>query len=169
MVPIVSCRAFLWPKLPWMGIGRSPPSVGQPARGRSKARWPTNTHASIPGGRQPRLEGRREPHGADDEYEANGIVPRQPLLEHDPGEDHEHSQGDDLLDDLELIAGELAAEIPAAIRRHHQAVFEERDPPRDEDDREERLALEKLEFQLPVPRNGHEDVGADEEEDGFHR
>jgi len=43
-----------------------------------------------------------------------------------------------------------------AIGRHRQAVFEQRDPPRDYDRFPERPVVTV--FQVPVPGEGHEDV-----------
>src|SRR5688572_16431120 len=105
---------------------------------------------------RPRLERAREKHREDDAHEARGVIPRQFFLQDNRREGDEHREGDALLDDFELVAGKLAAEVTAAICRDHQAIFEEGDAPRNEDDREERAALEPLELEVAVPGDGHE-------------
>jgi len=47
--------------------------------------------------------------------EAHGVVPREFLLQHEPREHDEHGERDGLLDDLELVAAKLAAEVAAAL------------------------------------------------------
>src|SRR4051812_24999636 len=83
------------------------------------------------------FEGGREPDGEEDEREADAVVPGKFFLQHERREDDEDRESDALLDDLELVAAKLAAEVAAAVRRYHQTVLEERDAPRDEDDHEE--------------------------------
>jgi hypothetical protein len=77
--------------------------------------------------------------------------------------DGEHDQRDRLLDDLELIRGELPVADP--VRGHLEAVLEERNPPADEHgggDGRRSVA------QMPVPGGGHERVGDDQQQDGQH-
>ncbi len=84
-------------------------------------------------------------------------------MEVEEGEDSEDRQRNDLLDDFELEKGELA--VADAVGWDLEAVFEEGDEPADDDDGQQRgVAV----LEVAVPGDGHEDVGADEEKDGFH-
>src|ERR1035437_2028411 len=149
---------------PYCGVRR--PQAG--GRANERIRAPGTDPLMVAGRGGARLEGGGEPQGEHDEQEAHGVIPGEFFLEHEPGEADEDHQRDALLDDLELITAETAAEIARAVRRHHQAVFEKGDAPRSQNDEEERFALQPLELQLPIPGEGHEDVGADEEKNGFH-
>ena len=92
-------------------------------------------------------------------------------IEQEGEDDREDGQGDHLLDDLELHQVErTAVAVEAdAVRRDGEAVLEEGDAPREQDDEDERPAgryLHLLEFEMPVPRERHEDVRKDEHDDG---
>ena len=65
------------------------------------------------------------------QQQAHGVVPAQFFAEHQPRKDDEHDQRDGFLDDLQLIAGELPVAEP--VGGHHQAVFEKRDAPGNQD------------------------------------
>ena len=55
--------------------------------------------------------------------------------------------------------------IAQAVRRHLQAIFKERNAPAGENGEPERgMRL----FEMPVPGAGHENVRADEQQDGPH-
>jgi len=62
------------------------------------------------------------------------------------------------LNRLELSAVEFVR--VDAVRRHLETVFEEGDPPAREDYFLERFAAE---FQVVIPREGHEDIRYDEQ------
>lgn len=89
------------------------------------------------------------------------MVPADLLAEIEHRETAEDHERDDLLNDLELRG--RVNRIAPAIGGHLQAVFEESDAPAYENDDEQRLALE---LQVAVPRDGHEEVRADEQRDG---
>ena len=72
---------------------------------------------------------------------------------------------DDFLKDLELPERQLPVSNP--VGRHLQHVFEERDTPAHEDRHHERLRAEV--FQVRVPRERHEDVRADQEQNGLEK
>ena len=92
-------------------------------------------------------------------------------LEQEGDDDGEHGQGDDLLDDLELhqVEGTAVALEADPVRRDGQAVLEEGDAPRKQDDEDKRPAggdFHLLELEMAVPGERHEDVRAYEHEDG---
>ena len=104
-----------------------------------------------------------EERSGDEAAEGYAMVPAQVISEVVDGEDSEDGEGDDLLDDLELVGREGAG--ADAIGGDLEAVLEEGDGPADEDDLPERdLAV----LEVSVPGEGHEDVGADEQKDGPH-
>ena len=111
------------------------PSCGRPSVEFPTARIPATQRDALPKigsmarWRLGRFERRGEPHREQNQPEAHGVVPSEFFLQHDPGEDHEYPERDALLDDLELVAAELAAEVAAAVGRDHQAVLEKRDSP----------------------------------------
>ncbi len=71
--------------------------------------------------------------GASDEAaEGYGVVPVELVAEVVDGEDAEYAEGDDLLDDLELVGGKGAG--ADAVGGDLEAVLEERDAPTDEND-----------------------------------
>ena len=113
----------------------------------------------------------------DEAAESGEMVPMQCLaLKEHGGEHGEHNERDDLLDDLELHQRERPAitRKTNAVGRYLARVFGQRDSPRKEDDGVERPVGDDfhfLQFQVPVPGKGHEDVGHNEQEDGtesFH-
>lgn len=108
-----------------------------------------------------------------DETHAGGeVVPFECLaLEEDHCEEGEDDEGDDFLDDFQLDEGEgTAVALEAeAVAGDLQGVFEECHAPGDEDDAYQRPVVDEfhfLEFEVTVPGEGHEDVGADEQQDG---
>jgi DME family drug/metabolite transporter len=110
----------------------------------------------------PLVEDEERPGG--DEAKSDKVVPGQWFLQVENREDGEDRKRDDLLDGLQFRRREVAMADP--VRGHHQAVFEERDPPADKDYSHQRGLLE---LQVPVPGKGHEDVGGQEEADGDDR
>jgi len=118
-----------------------------------------------------------EVHRQHQKHEANEVIESEGfVLEEYQGEDDEYHQGYDFLDDFELKQTERPAEflVADAIGGHHQHVFKERDAPADEYDAEQAEVLTPvhlLEFQMTIPREGHEGVGGEEKRDGqqcFH-
>src|ERR1035441_7416164 len=81
--------------------------------------------------RSGRLERKGEERGHAEKGERHEIIPREFLLQKRGREDDEDDDRDNLLNNLELVSREVA--IAEAIRRHRQAVFEQRDAPRDQD------------------------------------
>src|SRR5579872_3881420 len=106
-------------------------------------------------------EGKRD--GADDAEKSRAVIPGDLLAEIDPGEDAEYAQGDHFLNNLQLKCGELA--VSKAIRGNLKAIFEKGDQPAHHDHGDERSAPV---LQVPVPGDGHEDVGTDQKQDCFH-
>ena len=100
------------------------------------------------------------------------MVPLHGLaLEKEGDDDGEDGQGDHLLDHLELhqVEGTAVPVEADPVRRDGEAVLEEGDAPREEDDEDERPAggdLHLLEFEMTVPGECHEDVREHEHDDG---
>lgn len=84
-------------------------------------------------------------------------------LEHDVGNDTEHSKRDTLLYDLQLDKIEGASIFYKAntIGRHLTTVFKESDAPRKRNDTQQGPVVRDtvlLKFQMPIPSQRHEDV-----------
>ena len=84
-------------------------------------------------------------------------------LEHDVGNDAEHSQRDTLLDDLQLnkIEGTSVFNKADAIGRHLTTIFKKSDTPGEEyhaDEGPMAGCARFLKFQMPIPSKRHEDV-----------
>src|ERR1019366_8475380 len=116
-------------------------------------------------GRSRCLERKGEERGDAEKHEGDEIIPREFLLQKRNREADEDDERDNLLNDLELESRELA--IAEAICRHRQAVFEQRDRPRDHDRFPKRPGVTV--FQVPIPSEGHEDVRQNQQKDGGHR
>ena len=92
------------------------------------------------------------------------MVPMQVCsLEHDVGNDAEHSQRDTLLNNLQLneVEGSAILHETDTIGRHLTAVFKESDAPRKRNDTQQGPVVRDsvlLEFQMPIPSQRHEDV-----------
>jgi hypothetical protein len=115
-------------------------------------------------GRLAWLEAVEHEEGSGDEAGEGGkVVPVQAAAEVEDAKDAEDGEGDHFLHDFELVRGEGAD--ADAVGRHLEAVFKEGDAPADEDDLPEG---DLAELQVTVPGEGHEDVGADEQEHGSH-
>ena len=89
----------------------------------------------------------------DEAAEGYGVVPVEPFAEVVDGEDTEDSEGDDLLDDLELGWRESAG--TDAVGGDLQAILEEGDAPADEDDFPE---CDIFVLEVSIPGDSHEDV-----------
>ena len=72
------------------------------------------------------------------------------------------------MDNLQLIAGERATELAKAVRWNHETILQECDAPGEQNHPNQRFVIEKAEFQMPIPRESHEDIGTNKEQDGFH-
>src|SRR4051794_15543023 len=81
------------------------------------------------------LAGEHERGSARKAGEGADIAPADRFLEHHHGEDREYREGDDFLGDLELPAGE-AVSVADPIGGHGEAIFDQCDPPADQDGRE---------------------------------
>ncbi len=103
------------------------------------------------------LRQKRKRHGREDANEGGHVVPRRFHFEIKEGKHDEHRQRDHFLDNLKLVGGVGIA--PPTVGRHLEQVFKKGNAPTHEDDKEQRLVLE---FQMPIPREGHEDIRAGE-------
>ena len=84
------------------------------------------------------------------------MVPAQFLAEDGDGEGGKHDEGNDFLDDLELRGRKGG--VADAVGGHLEAVFEERDAPTDQDDRQHGPLGTPQELQVAVPGERHEEV-----------
>ncbi len=77
-------------------------------------------------------------------------------------ENHKNTDGDDFLDDLELehVEGPSGSVASYFIGRHHQRVLQQGNAPADEDGGDQANVLE---FEMPVPGNGHKGVGRNQQ------
>lgn len=102
--------------------------------------------------------------------ETRQVVPPQGVRFHeDDGEDREDQQGDDLLDHFELPDREGASQLGAAdaVGRDLETVFEQGDPPAEQDDGQHPEALYfGFESDMPVPSQCHKGIGKDQQGDG---
>ena len=115
----------------------------------------------------------KEIHGADQEEEADRVIPLELLgAKKDQRECDKDHERDHLLDHFHLEQGEWAAVVlmPEPIGGHLQAVFKKGNAPTDQDHSKESQifkTLHALEFQVPIPSEGHEGIGGNEEQDGI--
>lgn len=102
--------------------------------------------------------------------ETRQVVPPQGVRFHeDDGEDREDQQGDDFLDHFELPDREGASQLGAAdaVGRDLETVFEQGDPPAEQDDGQHPEALYfGFESDMPVPSQCHKGIGKDQQGDG---
>ena len=92
-------------------------------------------------------------------------------LEDEKDDDGEYGEGDHFLDDHELDKIERATvlSVSYAVCGDGEAVFEEGDAPGKQDDADQRPArgdFHLLQFEVPVPGKGHENIGTDQHKDG---
>ena len=92
------------------------------------------------------------------------MVPGDALAEIHGGKNAENREGDDFLNGFQLGGGEVAE--ADAVGRNLKAVFEEGYAPAQEDGA---YPCERMVAQVAVPCVGHEDVGADEQDNGDER
>lgn len=101
----------------------------------------------------------------EDEHERDEVRPLEFLAQHEPREDAKDREGDGFLDDFELRRSERAAvtDVADAVGGDLEDVLGQGDEPGDADGGDEHPAAV---LQVVVPREGHEDVGGEEEEHG---
>ena len=102
-------------------------------------------------------------HRANQAYKRRAVVPSDLLAKVEPRKNGKNRQRNHFLDNLELKGGKFP--IPKPVGRNLKAIFKKSNESTDDNDQKERLVLE---LQMPVPRNGHKNVGADEEQDSSH-
>lgn len=110
-----------------------------------------------------RLFSEYEIHRKHQEAEADEVVVGKTLrLEEQHGEQREDNQRDSLLNDLQLPEVERTAVLlePDAVGGYLEAVFKECNAPTDEDNQGQ-CQLPRIETQMTVPSNGHENIGND--------
>lgn len=136
---------------------------------RRRKRSPEMLRYPVPDARRARLFAEDEVDGQNQAEESCEVVPAQRVGAHEhQGEDREHRQRDDLLNDLELPDRIGAAEFGAsqAVCRDLEAILEQGDEPAHQDNGQEPETLEmRLEGDMAVPRKGHEGVRDDEQYD----
>src|SRR5262245_49476073 len=98
---------------------------------------------------------KRKQHRRKNADERREVIPLQPLAENHDRESAQHGERHPLLNDLKLPSGIYI--IAQTIRGNNQQVIKERNPP-DRENSEPHGFL--AEFQMPVPRKGHEHVRA---------
>lgn len=117
-----------------------------------------------------RLFAEDEIDGQNQADETRQVVPPQGVRFHeDDGEDREDQQGDDFLDHFELPDREGASQLGAAdaVGRDLETVFEQGDPPAEQDDGQHPEALYfGFESDMPVPSQCHKGIGKDQQGDG---
>src|SRR3954449_1959484 len=118
----------------------------------------------TPPGSGSSLAGEHECGSAREAGEGADVAPADRFLEHYSGEDGKHREGNDFLRDLQLAAGE-AVSVADPVRGHGKAIFDQCDPPADQNGRDHRQVGE---FQMAIPGDGHENVRDDEERYGDH-
>src|SRR5690349_14422521 len=94
-----------------------------------------------------------EIHRAEHAQPGPDVVEFQRLLHVVHRERHEHRQGNDFLQDLELAQRHHAVADP--VGRHLQHVLEERDAPARQRGHQPRLAVERLQVRVPGERHEH--------------
>lgn len=116
-----------------------------------------------------------EDDGCHQAEESGDVVPVELLSrEEEHRHDGEDGQCDDLLDYLELKKGKGTAVLGVAdlVGRNHEAILYQSNPPRDENDNIKWPVLRNtgsLQLQMTIPRDGHEDVGDDQKQNGYDR
>jgi hypothetical protein len=91
------------------------------------------------------------------------VIPLHRLSKIDPGKNHEDSQRDHFLHDLQLVGTKLPEAQPVA--RYLQAILREGDQPTDEDYFPQ---IRRTMLQVTVPRQCHENVGANQQQYSRH-
>lgn len=116
-----------------------------------------------------------EDDGSHQAEESGDVVPMKLLSrEKEHRHDGEDGQCDDLLDHLELKKGKGAVILGVAylVGRNHEAILYQSNAPRDENDNIKWPVLGNtggLQLQVAIPRDGHEDVGDDQKQNGYDR
>ena len=106
------------------------------------------------------LRNERKRHRRQNAHERRDVIPPDLLLQIHHRKDAKDRQRNDFLHNFQLRCGiHIAA---PAVRRHLQDVFEKRNAPARDDHKPDRL---EFVFQMPIPRERHEDVRAEEQDD----
>ena len=92
------------------------------------------------------------------------------ILEEHQHEDGEDGQGEELLDHLQLPEVERTAILDEtdAVGRHHETVLDQGDAPAEQDNHRQRELAEPsgaLQLQVTVPRERHEDIRTNQEQE----
>src|SRR6185369_1199415 len=103
---------------------------------------------------------KRKAHRRQDADEGGDVVPSDLFAQIKHGEPTKNHQGDYLLDDLQL--GRRIDRIAPAICRDHQNILEKGNAPAGQDHQQQRFVLV---LQMPIPREGHEDVRRHQQQD----
>ena len=117
---------------------------------------------------QPKLFNKYEENGEYQADEGCQVVPLYGLaLEKEHHYHRKDGERDHLLNNLELkqVEGTSVADKTDTVSRHSKAIFKKCYSPREQDDQYERPSggdFHFAEFKMPVPGEGHEDVGKDQ-------
>src|SRR5580704_14233863 len=150
----------------WFGPPITSPSAYQRPRNSTQGRERQATWARAnSNSRLWCIKVKGEERGDAEKHKRHDIIPREFFFQKRDREDYKDDQGHHLLDDLELKARELA--IADAICWHREAVFEQRNRPRDKDRLPKRPGVAV--FQMPIPSEGHEAVRTNQQKNGAHR
>jgi hypothetical protein len=105
----------------------------------------------------------REDDRAHNEEKRYSVVPLQVFTKVCVRERHEHAKRDNFLYDFQLEQREFP--VADTIRRHLEAILEERDQPANQNrGNQRRFAV----LEMPIPGDSHESIRANEQQDGFH-
>jgi hypothetical protein len=102
------------------------------------------------------------------------VIPLEFLIfEQYQGENGEHHQGNDLLNDLQLqqCKGAAIFLVPNLVGGYHEAILKKGNEPAGQDESRQTRFLEKfqvLKFQVPVPCHRHEYVGKNKQPNGVN-
>ncbi len=96
---------------------------------------------------------KRKHHRSKNAQERNRIIPPERLAQIKVGKYHEHQNRDRLLNDLELVSGELPLANP--VGRDLKTVLAKRNQPTDRNHQRQRgIAV----FQVPIPGKRHKSI-----------
>jgi hypothetical protein len=101
------------------------------------------------------------------EQKSNQVIPSEVFFQDEDREQEEHKQRDHFLYGFQLEGREALHKPIFIIGRNHETIFKKSDPPADENEFQDRC-IGKIFFQMAIPRERHEAVGDQEQEDGAH-
>lgn len=93
------------------------------------------------------------------------MVPSERLAQKGDREQGKDYQRDHFLRDLELCSAKAVMPVAPTVCRNLQAVLEEGNPPTGQYGQPHRPALD---LQVPIPGEGHEDIGKNKQNNGPH-